>query len=309
MNRAGSLWHEGEMRDPETHEYIPAAWETVPCPVCASDRFRPYETFGHRQQFTYVRCKDCGLVYSSPRPRYDQDFIDCCYADYEQFVENASEQDLRSIRTSSLTMFEREVEHLLKFDQQRSNLLDIGSAMGTFLLAAKPYYPRLTGLDVSEKMAAFVRADIGVDVRLEQFHEHQPDQPYSLIHMSHVIEHIPNPNQWLQHARRILSPEGILVVNVPNKLGYSNVLKHVLWKLKLKKHLAKMWQDPARTPDHLYEPTLGSFLRLFEQNGFRILDKYTYSRRDPVSNASFRSRLLYRRLKLGSNLGFILRAT
>lgn len=294
------------MRDPHTGEYIADAWESVPCPVCDSERFRPYEKFGHQQQYTYVRCRDCGLIYGSPRPRYDQDFIDCCYSDYEQFVENASEQDLRAIRTSSLTMFEKEVSHLLSFDKQRSAVLDIGSAMGTFLLAARPHYAHLMGLDVSEKMAAFVRSDLGVEVRLEQFHEHQPQQPYSLIHMSHVIEHIPNPNQWLQHARDILAPGGILVVNVPNKLGYSNVLKHVLWKLKLKKHLAKMWRDPARTPDHLYEPTLGSFLRLFENNRFRVLDQYSYSRRDPVSTASAAARLLYRRLKLGSNLGFVL---
>ena len=195
---------------------------------------------------------------------------------------------------------------MLHFDRQRSAVLDIGSAMGTFLLAAKPHYGHLVGLDVSEKMAAFVRSDIGVEVRIEQFHEHWPEQPYSLIHMSHVIEHVPNPNEWLAHARQILAPGGILVVNVPNKLGYSNVFKHVLWKLKLKKHLAKIWRDPARTPDHLYEPTLGSFQYLFKQNDFEVLDHYSYSRRDPVSNRGSGTRLLYRRLKLGSNLGFVL---
>lgn len=294
------------MRDPLSNEYIPAAWETVPCPACDSARSRPYEKFGHRRQYSYVRCRDRGLFYSSPRPRYDEDFVTCCYSDYEQFVADASIDDLRAIRTSSLTMFEQEVAHLLKFDGQRRAVLDIGSAMGTFLLAAKPHYQKLTGLDVSEKMADFVRRDIGVEVRIEQFHEHQPEQPYSLIHMSHVIEHVPNPNQWLQHARKLLAPGGILVVNVPNKLSYSNVLKHLLWRLRLKKHLAKIWADPGRTPDHLFEPTLGSFRQLFARHGFEILDHYTYSRRDPVSTGTVSTRVLHRKLKWGNNLGFIL---
>jgi 2-polyprenyl-3-methyl-5-hydroxy-6-metoxy-1,4-benzoquinol methylase len=294
------------MRDTQRNAYTPGSWETVPCPACLSEQFRPYETFGHRQQYRYVRCCDCGLFYSSPRPRYDQHFLDSCYADYEQFVDGATEDELRAIRTSSLTMFEKEVAHLVKFDRQRTAVLDIGSAMGTFLLAAKPHYAQLTGLDVSAKMAAFVRQELDVEVRLEQFHRHQPEQPYSLIHMSHVIEHVPNPNQWLQHARALLAPGGILVVNVPNKLSYSNVLKHMLWKLKLKKHVASGWADPARTPDHLFEPTLASFRALFGRHGFDILDEYSYSRRDPVSTASRGTRLLHRRLKWGNNLGFIL---
>ena len=52
-------------------------------------------------------------------------------------------------------MFKKEVENLLKYDKKRTNVLDIGSAMGTFLYAAKPYYKKLIGLDVSEKMARF----------------------------------------------------------------------------------------------------------------------------------------------------------
>ncbi|HSK12294.1 MAG TPA: hypothetical protein VK907_03715, partial [Phnomibacter sp.] len=56
---------------------------------------------------------------------------------------------------------------------------------------------------------------------------------------------------------------------------------------------------------HLYEPTINSFLRLIGQNGFTVLDHFTYSRRDPVSKANFLSRLMNRKLKWGTNLSFI----
>ncbi|HSK12757.1 MAG TPA: methyltransferase domain-containing protein, partial [Phnomibacter sp.] len=184
------------MRDPETNEYLALTWETVPCPVCNSTRYKPYEKFGHKLQYTYVQCADCTLVYSSPRPKYDQDFIDSCYATY-QYFEEATIADLQSIHTSGLSMFEKEVANLVKFDTLRTNVLDIGSGMGTFLHAAKPYYSKLTGLDVSEKMANFVRTEVGVKVKIEQFQDHESHEPYSLIHMSHVIEHVPNPNEWL----------------------------------------------------------------------------------------------------------------
>ncbi len=202
-------------------------------------------------------------------------------------------------------MFEQEIRNLLKYDKLRTNVLDIGSGMGTFLYASKPHYKKLTGIDVSEKMANFVRTKVGVNVLLEQFQDHASTEPYSLIHMSHVIEHVPNPNAWMQHARKLLHPEGILVINVPNKMAFANRLQHWFYKIGLKKQFSKAWDNPLRTPDHLYEPTIQSFLQLNRQNKFKVLDYYTYSRKDPVSDSGFFTRVFNRSLKMGTNLSFI----
>src|SRR5664279_2761226 len=73
---------------PSTERYIPNAWEKVPCPFCGSTEFSIYERFGSELQFTYVLCGHCTLVYQSPRPKYDQHFIDSAYASYYQFSDN-----------------------------------------------------------------------------------------------------------------------------------------------------------------------------------------------------------------------------
>jgi SAM-dependent methyltransferase len=154
-------------------------------------------------------------------------------------------------------------------------------------------------------MADFVRKEIGVEVFLQQFQDHHSAEPYSLIHMSHVIEHIPNPNDWLKHAKDLLLPDGILVINVPNKLALTNLVQHYLYKPGLKKQFSSSWNDPTRTPDHLYEPTIPSFRRLIAQNGFEVLACYTYSRKDPVSDANLLTRLFHSYFRLGSNITFI----
>ena len=293
------------MRDPITNAYTPNEWETVPCPVCQSTVAVVYEKFGNELQYTYIQCKNCSLIYSSPRPKYNQDFIDCCYSSYYQYAENLSAQDLESVKESSLILFEKELNHLLLFDKKRTAVLDIGSGMGTFLLAAKKHYKKLTSLDVSHQMAAFVEKAIGVKVLIKQFDEYEPDEKFSLIHMSHVIEHVPNPNEWIQHAGKHLEDDGILVINVPNKLGLSYRLQHLFYKLRLKKQFSSSWNDATRTPDHLYEPTVKSFRYLIEKNGFKILDHYSYSRKDPASNNNFFSKLMNRNFFTGSNLAFI----
>lgn len=288
--------------------YIPKKWETVNCPFCDADSPVHYEKFGSELQYSYVKCGSCGLIYTNPRPAYDQDFIDAAYASYYQYADNIKLEDLNHINESSLKMFEQEVDHIVKYDRARRAVLDIGSGMGTFLLAAKKYYPgNAVGLDVSVKMGEFVEKTVGVKVHIAQFEDFQPDQQFSLIHMSHVLEHVPNPNEWLQHAKELLTKDGILVINVPNKFGIGNRMQHLFYKTGLKKQFATGWSDPSRTPDHLFEPTLESMKYLLKKNEFEILEHYTYSRKDPVSNKSLFAKVLNRWLKKGTNLAFITR--
>jgi 2-polyprenyl-3-methyl-5-hydroxy-6-metoxy-1,4-benzoquinol methylase len=288
--------------------YIPKKWETVNCPFCNADVPTLYERFGSELQYSYVMCGNCGLIYTNPRPAYDQDFIDAAYASYYQYADNLTLDDLNNINQSSLKMFQEEVDHIVKYDKERKAVLDIGSGMGTFLLAAKKYYgDHVQGLDVSVKMAGFIEKNIGVKVHIGQFEQFNPPERFSLIHMSHVLEHVPNPNEWLQHARELLTPKGILVINVPNKFGLGNRMQHLFYKAHLKKQFADGWSDPSRTPDHLFEPTLRSMRYLLANNSFDILEHYTYSRKDPVSNRSGFSKIMNRWLKKGTNLAFITR--
>jgi 2-polyprenyl-3-methyl-5-hydroxy-6-metoxy-1,4-benzoquinol methylase len=292
---------------PSLEKYSPKVWEKVPCPFCGSTDYSMYERFGSELQFTYVLCRNCSLVYHSPRPKYDQDFIDSAYASYYQFSETMKLDQNAEVLHSSVNMFRDEVENLLKYDNKRTNVLDIGSAMGTFLFAAKPFYKKAIGLDVSAQMAAYVEKNVGVTVYLEQFNEFSYDEPFSLIHMSHVIEHIPNPVEWLHKAASMLEEDGVLVINVPNKFSLGFRLQHFYYKLGLKKQFSSTWTDPTRVPDHLYEPNVKSMLMLLKANHFDVLDYFTYSRKDPVSKRSILSRLSNRFLHLGSNLSFIVR--
>jgi len=292
---------------PSPNRYTPASWEKVNCPFCGSGDSSIYERYGSELQYTYVLCKNCSLVYQSPRPKYDKHFIDAAYASYYQFSESVNLDDNTLIQHSSVEMFREEVENLLKYDKVRTNVLDIGSAMGTFLYAARPHYKRAVGLDVSAQLAAFAEKNTGATVFLQQFNEFEYPEKFSLIHMSHVIEHVPNPVEWLNKAKSMLENGGVLVINVPNKFALGFRMQHFFYKLGLKKQFSSTWSDPARIPDHLYEPTVKSMKMLLKNNGFEILDYFSYSRKDPVSNHSPISRMTNRSLHIGSNLSFIVR--
>ena len=74
-------------------------------------------------------------------------------------------------------------------------------------------------------MAAFVEKKLGVKIFVGQFVDFSFPEKFSLIHMSHVLEHVPDPNHWLQKAKEMLETDGILVINVPNKFSLSSRLQ------------------------------------------------------------------------------------
>jgi 2-polyprenyl-3-methyl-5-hydroxy-6-metoxy-1,4-benzoquinol methylase len=125
--------------------------------------------------------------------------------------------------------------------------------------------------------------------------------------MSHVIEHVPNPVEWLQKTATMLEDGGVLVINVPNKYSLAFRLQHLFYKIGLKPQFSSTWNDPTRVPDHLFEPNVKSMLRLLKANHFDVLDYFSYSRKDPVSTHSIFSKFYNRFLHKGSNLSFIVR--
>jgi SAM-dependent methyltransferase len=280
--------------------YEPKAWEEVPCPFCGSAERRLYERFGWKLRFTYQWCLGCGLVYQSPRPRYDDDFVRDAYGDYFTFSEDFRPGD--PVNHATQANWEELVAEVATFDRQRTAVLDVGSGMGSFLLAARPLWGRAEGVEISDKMRAFVQREIGVRVHGVPFETLAPEGRFSCIHMSHVLEHVPDPSAWMARARALLEEGGLLVVAVPNMLSLDRRYQLLLKRARLRKG---EW-GPSKTPDHLFEPTVPSMLRFLDRQGFDVVSHYTYSRSDETSRKPF-SRLYRRRLLLGSNARFYAR--
>jgi len=275
-------------------KYIPHAWETVNCPFCNSLRNKLHERFGSDLQFTYVKCLDCGLIYQSPRPKYDDIFLRNGYEEYFVYDENFQYSE------ENFKYWNKEMHEILKYDKKKTTILDIGSCMGDFLKVAQKYYDNCVGIEIGENMAKFTEKQLNINVYTGSYVDINFTEKYSCIHMSHVIEHIPNPQEWLLKSKSILEENGILVMSVPNMNSLDRRFKLFLKRIGLRKGV---WKDNTRTPDHLFEPTAQSTLKFFTDNGFKILEYYTYSRKDMDVSTLFG--IIYnRKLKLGSNLRF-----
>ncbi|MCB1199970.1 MAG: class I SAM-dependent methyltransferase [Leptospiraceae bacterium] len=289
----------------ENREYIPKEWETVSCPVCNSSKNKIYERFGNNWQYTHRLCLDCKMVYCSPRPKYDEDFLYNAYEFYadDHSILNLDENEYESHALRATPGIEKEITEYFKFDKDKKSFIDIGCATGEYLFRAKDYYQMVFGLEVSSKMAEFVRNKLNIEVFTDKFEDLSENLKFSCIHMSHVIEHIPDPHVWLKKTKQLLTRGGILVIKVPNIFSPDRRFKVFLKRLRLRKGDWAPW----RTPDHLFEPSIPGFRKLFELTGFEILLEHTYSRNNLYANSGFWERLYHRKLKLGNNIKYVVR--
>ena len=96
-------------------------------------------------------------------------------------------------------------------------LLDVGCGSGTLLGLLKRQGFHVRGVDFSAEASAIAKRDNGVDVAVGSLEEvHFPDQSFDVVTLFHVMEHVTNPRQVLNEVSRILRPQGVVILQVPN---------------------------------------------------------------------------------------------
>jgi len=258
----------------ENKEYLPETWETVPCPFCGDSKSRLLERFGYQHRYSYVRCETCGLAYQNPRPAYSAEFIETAYEVYDTNI--GSLQNNESLTGKGKVVHDEysailaEIEELT--GKTKDRILDIGCNTGFFCKVAADRGWSPVGVEISNTMARLAHQTYGIETRAGDWTKMTFDRPFSSIYCSHVIEHVPNPRDWMNRFRQNLTAGGVVCLSVPNMQSIDRKLKRVLKRVGLRKDHWEKW----RTPDHLYEPCEHSMLSFIKSCDFEVIRKYTY---------------------------------
>ncbi|MXN92653.1 methyltransferase domain-containing protein [Flavobacterium sp. Sd200] len=112
------------------------------------------------------------------------------------------------------------------FKPEKGNLLDIGAGTGDFLVEAKNSGWKIMGIEPSEKAKTIaVNKGIRFAEGLQSIESHSQD----VITMWHVLEHVPDVDAQIKELKRILKPDGVLIVAVPNFKSYDAQYYGVYW--------------------------------------------------------------------------------
>lgn len=156
-----------------------------------------------------VRCNHCGLQYLNPRLRQNLILKGYSEGTDERFVSQAQARE----RT-----FARCLDLVEKYRPSRGRILDVGAAGGSFLHVAKKRGWQVSGCEPNRWMCEWAQSHYGILIQPGTLFDlrNVEQTSFDVITLWDVLEHTPDPKAVLEQCRKLLKPEGLLIVNYPD---------------------------------------------------------------------------------------------
>ncbi len=232
----------------------------VPCDLCGVSDPAPYaEENGYRA----VRCRQCGLVYVTPRPTLED--MKQLYDGQETRVDLRAHLQRRDVKCAQAR---RSLRTIARF-QPSGRLLEVGSAAGYLLWEAKKIGYDVQGLDITHAFAEFSRNQLGVPVHEGTLQDAPfPDAAFDVVYMRNVLSHLAFPRAEHERIHRLIRPGGFLIFETGNVA-----------------ELPAADAGELELPDHLYHFGEATIRRLLSLTGFsvRAVDRYGLLEHLPVA--------------------------
>lgn len=200
-----------------------------------------------KETFVLLYNKEYDLLKTHPFPN-----IDLLPKYYES-------EDYISHTDGKRTFFEK-LYHLVKkraiknkvklinsYHKNKGILLDVGCGTGDFLVEAQSQGWKVTGYEPNEAAKKLTNSkDVSTIDNLVSLSSNS----FDVITLWHVLEHVPNLEEYIKNLKKLLKPSGTLIVAVPNYKSYDAIY--------YKRHWAAY-----DVPRHLWHFSKKSIKRLF----------------------------------------------
>lgn len=209
------------------------------CPLCGSNDLaaevkadcskHPLYSSRLPEIITWLRCKRCKHSFTDG------------YFDAAGFEELAKKQNFHQVFSPEQAEQWRHVSGRMVAsvsnirNSYSGRWLDIGFGNGALLLTAQEFGYKVTGIDLRYSSIEALKPYIE-DLRYQDFLEVDEYEQYDVISMADVLEHVPFPKVFLDQAKRLLKPDGLIFISLPN-------ISAPIWKILNKTKSNPYWAE------------------------------------------------------------------
>ena len=184
----------------------------------------------HKGSLSLHQCLKCKTVFLG---EYSNEFLPELYAYYDRYA-NLDKEDVFDPITS--TRCQDLLRWFSRFYTGRE-ILDVGCGLGQFVEMANKSGWKAEGLELSKGAVDFARCH-GLAVRdLDFFSEEIKPNSCDLVTLFEVIEHVPNPSEFIRRAGEVVRPGGLVYLTTPNFASIDRFLLGKHWELIHREHL------------------------------------------------------------------------
>lgn len=208
-----------------------------------------------KEIFDLYHNEELDMLITSPQPSLD------VLGKYYESVDYISHTDSKRSLFEKMYHFVKSIAlknklNLINSQQpNKGSILDIGAGTGEFLSVARQDGWKTIGVEPSDKAKAIAKSK-GVSF-VEQTSELE-SHSFDVISMWHVLEHVPDLNQQIKELKRLLKPNGTLIIAVPNFKSFDA------------KHYGKFWAA-YDVPIHFWHFSKTAIKKLFQKEEMQLV--------------------------------------
>ena len=208
-----------------------------------------------KETFELYRDESLDLVYTHPQPNatnlpkyYESED----YISHTDGKRSLFEKAYHFVKNIAL---KNKLDLINSLQVSKGSLLDIGAGTGEFLNVAKENGWNCVGVEPSEKAKAIA---LKKGVSFSETTNVLKDHSFDVITMWHVLEHVPNIENQIKELKRLLKPNGTILIAVPNFNSFDA------------KHYGIFWAA-YDVPRHLWHFSKTAIKILFENQDLKLV--------------------------------------
>ncbi len=231
------------------------------CPLCGGHDIpailgadctkHPIYKQGLPETMVWHECGDCHHVFTEGY--FGEDALEALFGNTQQG--QTVGHDMERQRAVSARMVARVAQHASGGDW-----LDVGFGNGSLLFTAEEWGYHPVGIDLRKDNVDALRR-LGYEAGCIELQALPQDGRFSVISMADVLEHMPFPREGLAAAHRLLRPQGILFLSMPN-------MDNMVWKLLHANKVNPYWGEI----EHYHNFSRKRLYALLAEHGFRAVE-------------------------------------
>jgi len=235
-------------------------FEEISCSVCNSSE---HSLIGEKDRyglyFSVNVCRDCGLVYTSPRmtqTAYDE-FYNTEYRKLYNGVASAREGFFEKQKKKGKHIFDfLKDHHLLKSDSKY--VLEVGCGAGGIIDYFRDHNFIVKGIDLGDEYINYGKEKHGLDLETATLADISNEKKPDIIIYSHILEHILDVNKEIELIKKFIKKNTLVYIEVP---GIKEIHKNY------EANILKYFQNA-----HTFHFTLESLVNLMSKHGFELVE-------------------------------------